>query len=323
MPYDSIQIATALTNPEIQSEIWASAVKQSAILSMARRAPNLGTTQRKVAVQDTMPLAYFVGETDGVPNKKQTTSMAWKNKYFTAEEIAVIVPISEAVLADTSVDLLEVVKAPIAEAMGRTLDVACFAGTNLPATWLTNTSGAAQSIGAGALAAGQVLTIGAGGADIYDQTLGEDGVFSRVEQNGYMVNGSVMHPAMLGKIRGLRADSGAGQPVFARALDGSYSFGGERVFIAENGGLTANGPLIVGDWSQLAYAIRQDLTFKVLTEGVIQDAEGAIVYNLAQQDMIALRCVMRLAVQIANPVNALNTNEATRSPFAALTEAGS
>src|SRR5690625_5681388 len=52
--------------------------------------------------------------------------------------------------------------------------------------------------------------------------------------------------------------------------------------------------LITGDFRQLVYAIRKDVTTKLLTEAVLQDPEtGDIVYNLAQQDMVALRVVMR------------------------------
>ena len=44
--------------------------------------------------------------------------------------------------------------------------------------------------------------------------------------------------------------------------------------------------------------------------------------NLAQQDMVALRAVMRVGWQLPNPVNNVNTNAATRYPFAALLPAG-
>ena len=44
---------------------------------------------------------------------------------------------------------------------------------------------------------------------------------------------------------------------------------------------------------------------------------GEIVYNLAQDDMVALRVVMRLGWEIPNPVNALDETE-TRFPFASL-----
>lgn len=72
----------------------------------------------------------------------------------------------------------------------------------------------------------------------------------------------------------------------------------------------------MGDMSQAVYSIRQDLTVKLLDQAVIQDPEGNIVYNLAQQDMVALRFVMRLGWELPNPINALSPNEETRFPFA-------
>lgn len=75
--------------------------------------------------------------------------------------------------------------------------------------------------------------------------------------------------------------------------------------------------LIVGDFSQAVYAIRQDVTYKVLTEAVIQDpSSGEILYNLAQDDMVALRVTFRLGYAIPNPVNALDSS-ATRYPLQA------
>ena len=50
--------------------------------------------------------------------------------------------------------------------------------------------------------------------------------------------------------------------------------------------------------------------------------DGSILYNLAQDDMVALRVVMRLGWEIPNPVNALNETD-TRFPFAALVPEGS
>jgi hypothetical protein len=65
--------------------------------------------------------------------------------------------------------------------------------------------------------------------------------------------------------------------------------------------------------------MRQDISFDVFTEGVIQDAGGAIVYNLLQQRMAAIMLTMRLGFALPNPINRINTSAATRYPFAYLT----
>lgn len=54
----------------------------------------------------------------------------------------------------------------------------------------------------------------------------------------------------------------------------------------------------------------------MLTEGVIQDpSTKAIVYNLAQQDMIALRITFRMGWALPNPATQLN-GDRTGCPFA-------
>lgn len=81
---------------------------------------------------------------------------------------------------------------------------------------------------------------------------------------------------------------------------------------------TSVAQLIVGDFSQAVYAIRQDITVKILDQGVIQDPDTkAIVYNLAQQDMIALRVVFRMGWNLPNPATAMDRNRLT-CPFAYL-----
>ena len=76
--------------------------------------------------------------------------------------------------------------------------------------------------------------------------------------------------------------------------------------------------LIGGDFSEGIVGIRKDITYKVLDQAVIQDGSGTIIYNLAQQDMVALRVTTRLAWQVKNVINYDQQTEASRYPFGIL-----
>ena len=81
--------------------------------------------------------------------------------------------------------------------------------------------------------------------------------------------------------------------------------------------------MFAGDWTELVFSIRQDITFKIFDQGVVQDpSDNSIVYNLMQNDMVALRAVMRLGWEIPNPKSAYNDNIANPCPFAVYAPAG-
>ena len=303
--------AAALIPEEVSREIVQGVAETSACLRLFRRLPNMSRKQQRVPVLSALPTAYFVNGDTGL---KQTTEQAWENKYLNAEEIACIVPIPEAVLDDADYDIWAEVRPRIVEAFGVVIDAAILFGTNKPASW-------PASILNGATRAGHVVALGTG-ADIYADIMGENGVISLVEEDGYMVNGHIAAMTMKAKLRGLRDTSG--QPIFVRSMQDRtrYELDGEPMEFPANGAFDVTKALMFsGDFRQAVYAIRQEITYKVLTEAVIQDSSGNIVYNLAQQDMVALRAVMRLAWQVPNPVTRLQPTEAQRYPFAVLTPA--
>ena len=134
-----------------------------------------------------------------------------------------------------------------------------------------------------------------------------------------MHSGAAADTSMRARLRGLRdAD---GQLLFTRSMqEGTpYALDGEPMYFPRNGSWdVAQAHMILGDWNQLVFTIRQDITYKIFDQAIIQDAAGNIVYNLAQQDMVALRAVMRVGWQVPNPINRLQETEADRYPFAAL-----
>lgn len=303
--------AAALIPEEVSREIVQGVAETSACLRLFRRLPNMSRKQQRIPVLSALPTAYFVNGDTGL---KQTTEQAWENKYLNAEEIACIVPIPEAVLDDADYDIWAEVRPRIVEAFGVVIDAAILFGTNAPASW-------PASILDGATSAGHVVALGTG-ADIYDDIMGENGVISLVEEDGYMVNGHIAAMTMKARLRGLRDANG--QPIFVRSMQDRtrYELDGEPMEFPANGAFDVTKALMFsGDFRQAVYAMRQEITYKVLTEAVIQDNTGAIVYNLAQQDMVALRAVMRMAWQVPNPVTRLQPTEAQRYPFAVLTPA--
>ena len=120
-----------------------------------------------------------------------------------------------------------------------------------------------------------------------------------------------------GAMRGLKDD--AGRPIFVSDMQGPTRYGldGAPLYFPENGSFdTSAAQMVAGNWSQLVWAMRQDVTVKILDQGVIQNPETKeIVYNLAQQDMIALRVVMRMGWALPNPATRMNADR-TNVPFA-------
>lgn len=312
MPVLDRNALSGLIPEPVTQEIMQGAVAESAILRMARRLPNMSSKTQTINVLDALPTAYWVngeatdsGATDAM---KQTTNMAWDKKKLYAEEIAVIVPIPEAVLDDSSYDIWGEVRPRLTEAFGKVIDEAILFGKNKPSTWRQGVVPSAIEAGNGVAAT----------SDVFADIMGAGGVIAKVEEDGFIPNGAMAAIQMRARLRGL-VDAN-GQPIFKTDMQGStrYALDGMDMYFPQNGAFDpTQALLIVGDWSQLVYAIRQDMTFKIFTEGVIQDpSSGDIKYNLMQNDMVALRAVMRLGWEIANPLTAYNAALLNPFPFA-------
>lgn len=292
------QDADALISEQVSREIIEGAIKQSKALQMFRRLPNMTSNKTRMKVLDSLPLAYWQGSDTA---KKKTTKMAWDNKYINAEELAVIVPIAENVLADADYDIWAEVRPRIVEAFGKKIDQAIFTGVDKP-------SGFRADLLTSVINAGAMITQGA------NETLytAINNAMVKVEESGYEVSGVLGGVDVKGKFR-MMTDT-TGQPIKGTEIDSL-----NKAYVDNGAWDKTLAQLIVGDFSQAVYSIRQDITYKILDQAVIQDpATGDILYNLAQDDMVALRVTMRLGWEIPNPINALEENESIRFPFAGI-----
>lgn len=297
----------------VTREIIQGVTEGSAVLQMGRRLPNMTSKTQTLNVLDSLPIAYFV---DGDTDAKKTTNMAWDKKKIYAEEVAVIVPIPEAVLDDADYDIWGEVRPRITEAFGKVIDAAILFGTNKPTNWR---AGLVPS----AITAGSYVEQASTPA-LYTDIMADGGLIAKVEESGFLPTGIMSAISMRAALRGLLDENG--RPLFKADMQGStqYTLDGIQMTFPRNGAFDPTEALmIVGDFSQLTYAIRQDITFKVFTEGVVQNTDGSIAYNLMQNDMVALRAVMRLGWEIPNPINAYNAGNANAFPFSVYLPYGS
>lgn len=308
MPYNSIisrTDAAALIPVDVSNVMLTNLQNESAALSLFRRVP-MSTNQTRMPVLAALPLAYFVTGDTGL---KQTTEVNWDNKFLNVEELATIVPIPEAVLDDASFDVWGAIRPLLEQAAGRALDAAIFFGVNKPASWPTDIT--ASAVAAGNVYARGTNTAAQGGiAEDINQVMG------LLESDGYAVDGFVTRTTYKSRLRGARATDG--QKLMDVSL-GTIEGAPVRYILP---GLWPTGTnaaeLFAGDWGQQILGVRQDFTYKILDQAVITDAGGLIIYNLAQQDMVALRLVIRVAWQTANQINYEQAVEANRYPVSVL-----
>lgn len=310
MPYDSIISRTdsaALIPEQVSNEMLKNLAYSSAALALSRRT-TMSTSQTRMPVLAALPTAYFVNGDTGL---KQTTEMAWANKFLNVEEIAAIVPIPENVLDDTAFDIWGNVRPLLEQAAGRTLDAAVFFGVNKPSSWPDDIATAAAAAGNTVDRGTNLAATGGLAGDISD-------VMATVEADGYSVTGIVTQRSYLGRFRQVRSTQG--ERLLDVDLNGQMVEGAKYQISMD--GLWPTGSnsaeLFAGDFSNSIVAVRKDFTYKMLDQAVIQDNTGAIIYNLAQQDMVAIRLTFRVAWQISNVINYQQPTEASRYPFAVL-----
>ena len=306
MPYNSLVSRTdaaALVPEQVANDMLVTLSEQSAVLRLGNRI-NLARNAVRFPVLSALPTAYFVSGDTGL---KQTTEAAWDNKYLYVEEIACIVPIPEAVLDDAGFDVFGAIRPLMESAISRTLDAAIIFGTSAPATWVTEGNLVADAVAAGNVVARGTNAAASGGLfGDYADLLGT------LYADGYVPNGAVGNVTLRAREMQVRATDGQ---VISRPADMP-----DVQFVAP--GLWPTGAsaaeLLVGDWNQLVVGVRQDMTYKLITEGVITDGSGVIQYNLPQQDMVALRLVFRAGYAVSNPINYQQGTEGSRYPFAVL-----
>ena len=292
---------------ETVNEIIQDLPQQSVALTRMRKV-RMSSKTRKQPVLASLPVAYWV---DGDTGLKQTTKATWDNVVMTAEELAALIPVPNAVIDDSDMPIWELVKPLLVEAIGNKVDHATLFGVDKPTTWPT-------ALVPAAIAAGNTVVEGTGADFCVDVAA----LAGKVAADGFAVNGFASAPGLNWKLIGLRDTNGRpiyGNPMAAGQPGTLYGYPLQEV---TNGAWnSAAAELIAADWTKFVVGVRQDITFDLYDQMVISDDAGKVIFNAPQQDSKVLRVVFRVGYQVANPLTRLNPAGASRYPAGVLTPA--
>lgn len=262
---------------EQSQEIQGLVARGSTVLRMGRTT-KMTSEKKKVPVLAEGPGAYWVGEGERI----QTSKAQWIFTELTAKKLAVIIPITKEKLEDATVDVFEELKPVIAEAFYTTIDSAALFGTASP--FAKNVFEAAET-------AGNIVVSGTNRSldlDVSD-------TMAMVEAN-CDVNGFAAHYGVKNDLRKLRDNNG--NALYVPGTDSSTLYSEPIEFSRNNAWDPKKAEIIAGDWDKLMIGVRDDIEYEILKEATLQntvDEDGKPI-SLAEQDMIAIKATMRIAV---------------------------
>lgn len=299
--------ASALIKQEESNILLKEIANKSAAMTMFRQV-SMGTREVRMPILGSLPTANWISGDTGL---KGTTKVDWTNKYLTAEELAVIVPIPDAVIDDANYDIWGYVRPLIADAIARKLDAAVLFGVEKPASFPGAIAPAAIAVGHEVERGTNVASAGGFPEDISD-------AFALVEADGFVVSGAAAAANVRALLRGSRDANGVqlGEVTTTSAYGVPINYAAPGLWPTGSGATE----FIAGDFSHAILGTRQDLTYKILTEATIYGPDSEVLYALAQQDMSALRVVARFGFQVDNTINYENPNANTRYPWSVITK---
>lgn len=256
---------------DLSGEIWANAVKGSAVMQLAERItlPGRGLSIPVVATDAT---ASFIGESTEKPVSNPTPSLKIMKPY----KVACIELFSEELIRDLPALYDELVRrAP--DAIARAFDATVFHGTAPGTGFDVLTAATAVSIkdGASQTTYGKLVTametIGAAGGTMNGIALSAQGkavVLGSTDTTGRPVFVPTAESGEIGRILG------------ARVVDAQQSYAA---------GTSPNPNVIgvAGDWTQARYGIVDDINISVSRDATVND--GTNLVHLWQSNMVGVR----------------------------------
>ena len=256
---------------EVARELIKDVVTQSIAFQICRHVPMASDSKTLPVLTDTGS-AYWTEESEAI----QTSVMGFDYPTLKAKKLAVIVPTTKEKLADSVLNVLEEIRTGISDAFVKSIDSAILFGTDSP--FDNNLVDVAEP--------NKVISTGSFDADI-------SSAMGKVEDADLTVNGIVTSNKSRQILRDLR-DSNGNAMVIPDGV-GKESIYNTPIYIPTSRAWNhTKAQSIVGDFKKAVIGTREGITYEILDQATV----GEI--NLAERDMIAVKCTMRFGFEVVN-----------------------
>lgn len=225
--------------------------------------------------------------------KKSSTGITLGIITLGLKKLAAIVPFTDELMEDTSLNLTELISTSVARAIAKVEDAAFFSGTGIPYTGMFND----PNVNIARTASTTMTTVTADQLlDVIDSTPSE-----------YAANGKFLLNRLYMSVWRRMKDT-TGRYLFSDATSGNPAslMGYEAIIsdVAPTPGVAGvDKPILAfGDFKRAAtVATKGGLAVKFLDQATVNDTDNLTQINLAQQDMSAFRFVERVGFKMLAP----------------------
>jgi Phage capsid family len=287
-------MATDYTNtvPRAVAEQLLVAVEVESVALRLGQTIRMPEGLESIPVVSALPTAGWVNPR--MTGRKLATTIEWSAQQIVPEEVACALAIPSAYVDDAGFPVWDQVRPMLSTAIAKVVDQALLFGTGEPATFPPN-----------GVSGGAVVT----GTDAMEAI---DNGMAAIEATGLIPNGIASGTAIGSALRKeYRSLAMPPDVVPAMTLYG-LPVATTPIWPASATGAVAPGDAVVGDWTKLIIGIRQDIRFDTSDTAILQDGTGAIIANAFQDDLVAIRCYMRLGAVVGSP---LGVSGAAADPF--------
>lgn len=279
-------------------------VRESAALSTFTQVPTTTKDSVVPVLNRDVEASWVSGDT----GRKSVDTPQWTGQSLVAEDLAVLVPVPDNLIADQSFSLTDAMMPLFARAMARGIDRAALFGVNKPAGWES------PSLLEAAAEVGNTVETGTDPA--------ED-LLSAAELpsiQGYSVDRAIVRPGWQFAAARVRTHDLVANPAGA-ADPFPLTLAGLPLYLNPPAFDASAAAAFVIDSSCCLIGLRQDIAVTEHPDGVIADEDGKVLLSAAQQDVTIFRVVMRVGYLLAKPPTDAGLPAAERAPVAAVVPA--